>query len=467
MPYFKILLSKVTSAFFVHRRQGSNDITLPNCIDMQDSLPYNFRTLEEVLIKDMHKERVVITGLGTINALAKNTVNFVHALQEGICGIRPVTLFDTADYRTHRGAEIKDFTPQDMIPPRFSLKRMSRADLMAFAATIEALTNARLFPLPDTLREDTGVVLGAGSGGKLEGEDFYCDYLRRHGRHARFSRLASVCPAASADHITEHLSIRGPKTTFMTACSSGATAVGFARDLIERQSAAVMIAGGVEPLCRTTYASFNALQAVDPEYCKPFDRNRQGLSLGEASAIIILESLTHAKKRGAMIYGEVLGYGITCDAYHMTAPDINASGAVRCMEAALTDAGISADAVDYINAHGTGTPANDLMETKALKQVFGKRAYSIPISSTKSMTGHTLGASGSLEAIVSLLAIYQGFIPPTINHHEPDPECDLDYVAAGTRPVSPDIVLSNSFAFGGNNTTLILGRYTEKGIIHE
>jgi 3-oxoacyl-[acyl-carrier-protein] synthase II len=181
---------------------------------------------------------------------------------------------------------------------------------------------------------------------------------------------------------------------------------------------------------------------------------------------MILESLTHAKKRGARIHGEVLGYGITCDAYHMTTPDINASGAVRCIEAALTDAGISAKAVDYINAHGTGTPANDSMETRALKKVFGKRAYRIPVSSTKSMTGHTLGASGALEAIVSLLAIRQGFIPPTIHHHEPDPECDLDYVTTGARPVAPDIVLSNSFAFGGNNTTLILGRYTEKGIIH-
>jgi len=414
----------------------------------------------------MQKERVVITGLGTINALAKNTVDFAHALQEGLCGIGPVTLFNTADYRTHYGAEVRDFTPQEMIPPQYSLKRMSRADLMAFAATIEALTDARLFPLPDALREDTGAVLGAGSGGKLEGEDFYGNYLRNHGRHARFSRLVSLCPAASADHITTHLDIRGPKTTFMTACSSGATAIGFARDLIERQAAVIMIAGGVEPLCRTTYASFNALQAVDPEYCRPFDLNRQGLSLGEASAIMILESLTHARKRGARIHGEVLGYGITCDAYHMTTPDVNASGAVRCIEAALTDAGISAKAVDYINAHGTGTPANDSMETRALKEVFGKRAYRIPVSSTKSMTGHTLGASGALEAIVSLLAIRQGFIPPTIHYHEPDPECDLDYVTTGARPVAPDIVLSNSFAFGGNNTTLILGRYTEKGIIH-
>ena len=414
----------------------------------------------------MHRERVVITGMGTINALAKNTTDFARALQDGVCGIGPLTLFDTSGYRTHNAAEIKNFMPRESIPPQFSLKRMSRADLLAFAAVIEALADACLFPMPDAIREDTGVSVGAGSGGKLEGEHFYLDYLKKSGRHARFSRLASVCPAASADHITAHLGLMGPKTTFMTACSSGATAIGFARDLIERRAATVMIAGGVEPLCRTTYASFNALQAVDPEYCKPFDRNRQGLSLGEASAFLILESLIHAKERGARIYGEVLGYGVTCDAYHMTSPDIKASGAVRAIEAAMSDAGVSAEAVDYINAHGTATPANDAMETMALKEVFGKRASRIPVSSTKSMTGHTLGASGALEAIVSLLAIRQGFIPPTIHHNEPDPECDLDFVSTGMRQATLNVVLSNSFAFGGNNTAVIFGRYTEKGITH-
>jgi len=415
----------------------------------------------------MHKERVVITGLGTVNALAKNIVDFTHALKSGLCGIGPVTLFDTTDFRTHSGAEVNNFKPQDLIPSQFSLKRMSRADLMVFAAAIEALSDARLFPFPDALCEDTGVVLGAGSGGKLEGESFYRDYIETEGRNARFSMLASVCPAASADHITTHLGLMGPKTTFMTACSSGATAIGFARDLIERRAATVVIAGGVEPLCRTTYASFNVLQAVDPEYCKPFDRNRRGLSLGEAAAVVVLESLNHAKERGVPIHGEVLGYGISCDAYHMTTPDSEASGAARCIQAAMADAGISAAAVDYINAHGTATPANDAMETRAVKKVFGPHAYRIPISSTKSMTGHTLGASGALEAIVSVLSITHDFIPPTIHLHDPDPECDLDYVSTSARESAPHIVLSNSFAFGGNNTALILGRFTEKGIQNE
>jgi 3-oxoacyl-[acyl-carrier-protein] synthase II len=415
----------------------------------------------------MQRERVVITGLGTVNALAKNTADFSRTLKEGVCGIGPVTLFDTAAYRTHTGAEVKNFQPREMIPPRFSLKRMSRADKMAFAATIEALTNAGLFPLPENLCEDTGVVLGVGSGGKPEAEAFYQDYLRNQGRRSRFSRLAPICPASSADHITAHLGLMGPKTTFMTACSSGATAIGFARDLIERQAATVIIAGGVEPLCQTTYASFNALQTVDPEYCKPFDRHRQGLSLGEASAVLILESLTHARDRGARIYGEVLGYGVTCDSYHMTSPDVAASGAVRAIRAALQDAAMSADRVDHINAHGTATPANDAMETKAIKEVFGKRAYRIPVSATKSMTGHTLGASGALSAVISLLTIQEGFVPPTIHLHDADPECDLDYVSTGARPAVVNVVLANAFAFGGNNTTVIFGRYTEKGMNHE
>ncbi len=412
-------------------------------------------------------ERVVITGMGTVNALADNTAAFVRALQEGACGIGPITLFDTAGYRTRNGAEVKDFNPRGIFPRPFSLKRMSRADIMALAATREALKDAGLFPVPNPLREETGVVIGAGAGGKLEGENFYRAYLANRGKHARFSQLSSLYGAASADLISSRLGLMGPKTSFMTACSSGATAVGFAGDLIRRGMAPVVIAGGVEPLCRTTYASFNALQAVDPDCCRPFDRNRRGLSLGEASAILVLESLTRARSRGAKIYGELLGYGVTGDAYHMTTPDAEASGAIRSMTAALADARVAAEAVDYINAHGTATPANDLMETKAIKAVFGKRARRIPVSSTKSMTGHTLGASGALEAVVSILAIYHGFIPPTIHLQDPDPDCDLDYVPSVMRKAVPHVVLSNSFAFGGNNTSVLFGRYTEKGIVHE
>lgn len=411
--------------------------------------------------------RVVITGLGTVNAIAGNVREFAGALREGKCGIGPVTVFDTSDYRTHTGGEVRNFDPLKTIPADYSLKRMCRADKMAFAASMEALRDAGLYPLPEEIRETAGVVIGGGAGGLLEGEAFYRKYLESHGRYGRFSTLASVYCASSADRIASHLRTGGPKATFMTACSSGATAIGYARDLIRAGAASIVIAGGTEPLCGITYASFNALQAVDPEYCKPFDKNRQGLSLGEGAGIMIMESLSHALQRGAGIYGEILGYGVTCDSHHMTAPDTAGSGAVRSMIAAMKDAGVPPERIDYINAHGTATPANDLMEAKAIGEVFGRRAKAIPVSSTKSMTGHTLGASGALEGVVSVLAVHQSFIPPTINHTETDPACDLDCVSDGSRSQPLSVVLSNSFAFGGNNTTLIFGRYSEKGVLLE
>jgi 3-oxoacyl-[acyl-carrier-protein] synthase II len=314
-------------------------------------------------------------------------------------------------------------------------------------------------PLPAALADHTGVVIGGGAGGLLEAEEFFQDYLRRGAKLARFSRLAPVACAATANHLAEKFGLWGPRTTLMTACSSGATAIGLARDLIRAGAATIMIAGGTEPLSRLTFASFNALQAVDPSYCRPFSGNRAGLTLGEAAGILILESLSGARERGAPILGEILGYGVTGDAHHMTAPDASGSGAARAMAAALADAGLAPEAVDYINAHGTGTPLNDLMETRAIKAVFGARAKKIPVSSTKSMHGHTLGASGALEAVVSLLAIGEGFLPPTIHHESPDPACDLDYVTEGARNAAPRVVLSNSFAFGGNNTTVVFGRY--------
>jgi 3-oxoacyl-[acyl-carrier-protein] synthase II len=404
-------------------------------------------------------ERVVVTGLGTLNGIAKSARAFAPALREGRCGIGPFSVFDASEFRTHVAAEVKDFDPRDHIPSSYPLKRMSRADLLGFAAALEALRDAGLDPLPPSLAEETGVVIGGGGGGLLEGERFFGDYLRTRGRLARFSALSAVYCASSADRIASLLGLWGPKTTFMTACSSGATAVGYARDLIRSGAAPVVIAGGTEPLCRITYAAFNALQAVDPSPCKPFAGNRAGLSLGEAAGILILESLSHARARGAHIYAEVLGYGVTCDSHHMTAPDPEASGAARSMREALRDAGVSPEQVDYVNAHGTATPPNDVMESRAIRHVFGDRAGRIPVSSTKSMTGHTLGASGALEAVASVLAIRHRFVPPTIHCTVPDPECDLDYVSEGAREADLAVVLSNSFAFGGNNTSLVLGRF--------
>ena len=413
-----------------------------------------------------NEKRVVITGLGTVNAVAANTGDFAAALRLGACGIGPITLFDTTRFRTHNGAQVKDFRPYDTIPRSVSLKRMSRSDLLALTATFQALSQAGIDPVPEALQEEMGVVIGGGAGGLLEAEPFFREYLRKGGRAIHFSRLSSVSCASTANHLTTKFGLWGPKATIMTACSSGATAIGLGTDMIRSGAARTMIAGGTEPLCRTTFAAFNALSAVDPGYCRPFSGNRAGLTLGEAAGILILESLAGAKARGARILAEVLGYGVTCDAHHMTTPDVGASGAVRAMRAALADAGLPPEAVDYINAHGTATPSNDLMETRAIKELFGARARRIPVSSTKSMHGHTLGASGALEAVVSVLAIAEGFIPPTIHCETPDPECDLDYVTTGARSIAPDVVLSNSFAFGGNNTAVIFGRFREDGVRH-
>jgi len=412
------------------------------------------------------KKRIVITGLGTINAIAKNVPDFSTALQNGICGIADLDLFDTAGFRSRTGGQIKNFHVHDYMPREFSTRRMSRADMLALAATIEALRNAGLYLPPDKIKKDMGVVIGGGAGGLLEAEEFYGKLLTT-GKRGRFSKLSALFCASSADRIASTFDLMGPKATFMTACSGGGTALGYARDLICNGQASMVLAGGVEPMSRTTYASFNALKSVAADVCRPFDKHREGLSLGEAAAMMVLEDLESALDRGARIYGEILGYGITCDAYHMTAPDEKASGAVRSMQAALKDSDLSPDDIDYINAHGTATPVNDVMETKAIKEVFGRRAYTLPVSSTKSMHAHTLGAAGALEAIVSVLALHHGFIPPTINHRDADPLCDLDYVTSGSRKAGLRAVLSNSFAFGGNNTTLIFGKYSERGVARE
>jgi 3-oxoacyl-[acyl-carrier-protein] synthase II len=404
--------------------------------------------------------------MGTLNAIAGNVSDFAQALKNGVCGISEIDLFDTTGFRARTGGQIKNFDARDHLPREISTKRMSRADKLALAATLEALKDAGFDPPSSGIKEEMGVVIGGGAGGLLEAEEFYGKRLTT-GKGHQFSKLSALFCASSADRIASAFHLRGPKATFMTACSGGGTALGYARDLILNGHASIVLAGGVEPMCRTTFAAFNALKSVAADFCRPFDKNREGLSLGEAAAIMVLEDLGSAIRRGAKIHGEILGYGITCDSYHMTAPDEQASGAVRSMLAALKDSGLSTSDIDYINAHGTATPVNDVMETKAIKEVFGKRAYAIPVSSTKSMHAHTLGAAGALEGMVSVLALREGFIPPTIHYREQDPECDLDYVTTGSRNAKLRAVLSNSFAFGGNNTTIIFGRYDGKGAAND
>jgi 3-oxoacyl-[acyl-carrier-protein] synthase II len=302
-----------------------------------------------------------------------------------------------------------------------------------------------------------GIVLGAGSGGVLEAE-CYRRRLHKDRLRPRPSLLMAFPACNLSDVIGNHYGFLGPRMTIATACSSSATAIGHAADLIRGGQADVVIAGGAESLSELTFAGFNALRSVDRETCRPFDRNREGLVLGEGAAMLVIESRDHAQAHGIKGYASVLGYGICADAYHMTAPDPQGEGAVRSMSAALANGGVDRQAVDYINAHGTGTPVNDRTETLAIKRLFAERAYRIPVSSTKSAIGHCLGASGALEAAATLLALQHGVLPPTLNLRDQDPDCDLDYVANEARPADIQLVLSNSFAFGGNNTTLVFRR---------
>lgn len=389
--------------------------------------------------------------------MASNVPDFALALHEGRCGIGPLTLFDPSKFNTATAAQIRCWQPESVLPPAWRGKRQSRADLLALTAAYEALQDAKLWPLPGELRTVTGVAMGCGAGGMLEAEAVFRQYLDQPTQCHPFAVFSAFSGASSADQLATCLNLNGPKVTLMTACTSGALALVWARNTITAGMANVVIAGGTESLSRMTYGVFNALKAMDPEYCKPFDRYRRGLSLGEGAAILILESKTHAQKRGARIYGALLGCGLSCDAHHITAPQPEGHGAAAAMRAALQDAGLRADQIDTINAHGTATPANDIMETLAIKSVWGSRAPDIPVSAIKSMTGHTLAAAGAIEAVASLLALHQQFVPPTIHCTHPDPICDLDYVREGARARTVRTVLSNSFAFGGNNVCLVFG----------
>jgi 3-oxoacyl-[acyl-carrier-protein] synthase II len=394
--------------------------------------------------------------------VAASVPEFLTALKAGTCGIKALTVFDATEFKVQIAGEVKGFRPAELLPAGVSLKRTSRADQLALCAAVEALRDAGLYPLPEALKPDTGVVIGGGAGGMLEAEAVFGRRARGLPIGDRYSRFASFCGAATADHLTAHLESYGPKTTLMTACSSGATAIGYARDLIASGISRVVLCGGTEALSRVTFGAFNAINAVDSEPCRPFDRNRRGLSLGEGAGMLVLEARSHALARRAKIIAEVCGCGISADAHHMTAPDPQGAGAAASMAAALTDAGLAPEAIDYVSAHGTATPANDLMETLAIKSVFGDHARRLAVSAIKAMTGHTLAAAGALEAVAVALSLKHQFLPPTIGLETPDPDCDLDYVSSGFRPAKIAYALSNSFAFGGNNTSLVFGAATQR-----
>jgi 3-oxoacyl-[acyl-carrier-protein] synthase II len=405
----------------------------------------------------MNRPRAVVTGLGILTSIGRDLPSFRKNLLDGVCGIDRITLFDPSGYRVKKAAEVRDFDPRRHFSPR-QLKRMSRCDQLGMKAALEALTHAVL-DLSKEDRERIGIFIGGGAGGIFSAEQYRKEMIRKGWQRVRPTLLLPFSTCALNDAIAEEYRILGPRATIATACSSSATAIGCGLDAIRSGEVDIAIAGGSESLSEVTFGGFNSLRTVDEEYCRPFDLHRKGLSLGEGAAFLILEEEGHARKRGARIHGELLGYGLSGDGQHMTAPDPEGKGAARAMERALKDAGVSPEEVGYINAHGTATPANDAAETKAIKTLFGERAGKIPVSSSKSMIGHCLGAAGALEAVAAVLAVRDGRIPPTIHYETPDPECDLDYVPNQAREAAVNVALSNSFAFGGNNTALVFGKW--------
>ncbi len=405
----------------------------------------------------MNRPRAVVTGLGILTSIGQDIPSFWKNLLEGVCGIDRITLFDASGYRAKKAAEVKGFNPRQYFSPR-QLKRMSRCDQLGMKAALEALTDSAL-DLTNEDRERIGIFIGGGAGGIFSAEKYRKEMIRKGWRKVRPSLLLPFSTCALNDGIAEEYRILGPRATIATACSSSATAIGCGLDAVRSGEVDIAIVGGSESLSEVTFGGFNSLRSVDEEYCRPFDLNRKGLSLGEGAAFLILEEAEHARKRGGKILAELMGYGLSGDGQHMTAPDPEGKGAARAMQEALKDAGVNREEVDYINAHGTATPANDAAETKAIKSLFGERVGRIPVSASKSMIGHCLGAAGALEAVATVLAVRNNRIPPTIHYETPDPECDLDYVPNQARDAVVDIALSNSFAFGGNNTALVFGKW--------
>ncbi|MCX7843394.1 MAG: beta-ketoacyl-ACP synthase II [Clostridia bacterium] len=409
------------------------------------------------------KKRVVITGVGVVSSLGTGAENFWNAIKEGKCGIKSITKFDTANFPTKIGAEITDFDPTDYIDKK-EAKRMDLFTQYALAGTKIAVEMSKL-DLNSIDKDRAGVIVGSGIGGIETFEDQHKTYIEKGpGRVSPFFIPMMIANMASGRIAIEY-GFCGFNECVITACATGNNAIGDAFKVIQRGDADVMITGGAEAsITPMSYAGFCSAKAMstneDPaKACRPFDADRDGFVMGEGAGILILEELEHAQKRGASIIAEVAGYGCTCDAYHITAPHPEGLGGVKCMTMALNDAGIKPEDIGYINAHGTSTPLNDPGETKIVKTVFGEHARKLAMSSTKSMTGHLLGAAGAVEAIITGFALKEGFLPPTINYNTPDPECDLDYVPNVGRKAEIKYALSNALGFGGHNAALILKKY--------
>ena len=406
-------------------------------------------------------QRVVVTGMGMVTPLGNDVETTWSALVEGKSGIGPITYFDTSEYTSHVAGEVRDFDAEKCMDKK-DIKRTDQFIHFALGATQEAMRDSGL-EINDSNADVVGTLVGAGLGGLPMLEKIHTVLTERGPSRITPFFIPGLIANMASGMVSMRYNARGPNACVCTACATGNHCIGDAARIIERGDAVAMIAGSTEsvisPLAIGGFAAMRALSTHNhpPEKAsRPFDISRNGFVMGEGAGVIILEELEYAKKRGARIYGEVIGYGLTGDAHHMTQPDPSGDGPSRCMQHALDDAGIAPEDVGYINAHGTGTPQGDVNETSSIKNVFGEHAYKIPASSIKSMMGHLLGAAGGVEAIITLLALDRGVIPPTINLEEPDPQCDLDYVPNEARETDAKIALTNSFGFGGTNASLIL-----------
>lgn len=401
--------------------------------------------------------------MGVVTALGQDLDTLWDNLVQGKSGVSRVEAFDVSEYPTQIAASVKDFNPEDYVD-RKEARKMDRFVQFATAAAVNAMKDSGLNIAEQADPERVGVMIGSGIGGLGTWEDQHNILLEKGPKRVSPFFIPMMIANMASGHVSILFGAKGPNTTAVTACATGTHSIGDSYKLIQRGDADVMICGGAEATIRPTgMAGFCSMRAMstrndEPEKAsRPFDLERDGFVMGEGAGVLILESLEHAQKRGAKIYGEIIGYGLSGDAHHMTEPDPN--GPERCMKMAIRDAGIAPEEVDYINAHGTSTPVGDRSETIAIKRAFGDHAYKLAVSSTKSMTGHLLGAAGGVEGVICGLTLQHGVIPPTINLEHPDPECDLDYVPNEARRADVRVTMSNSFGFGGHNATIIMKKY--------
>ena len=412
----------------------------------------------------MKKKRVVVTGLGAVTPLGNSVESTWSNILAGKTGVGPLTRLNADEYPAKVAAELKDFNIEEYVE-RKEARKMDRFTHYAIAASMEAVKDSKL-EINDENAHRVGVWIGSGIGGMETFEQQYETFQKRGYRRVSPFFVPMIIPDMAAGQVSIMLGAKGFNSCTVTACATGTNSIGDAFKVIQRGEADVMVSGGAEaPITKMSVAGFCANTALstnpDPEKAsRPFDANRDGFVMGEGAGVVVLEELEHALKRGAPIYAELVGYGCTGDAYHITAPAPGGEGGARAMKMALEDGEIQPEQMDYINAHGTSTPYNDKYETMAVKEVFGDHAYKLAMSSTKSMTGHLLGAAGGVEAIFTVLSMKDSILPPTINIETPDPDCDLDYVANEARKQEVNVAMSNSLGFGGHNATIVFKKYS-------